>query len=47
MEDHGVVLSAALDYSKDLLVSPFSNATGELPNYQLTFGIKKSFEPKK
>jgi hypothetical protein len=47
MEDHGVVLSAALDYSKDLIVGPFSNGSGELPNYQLTFGIKKNFEPKK
>jgi hypothetical protein len=45
--EQGISLSAALDYSRDLLVSPFTNATGEAPNYALTFGIKKTFEPKK
>ncbi|HZF27975.1 MAG TPA: TorF family putative porin [Gammaproteobacteria bacterium] len=47
MEEQGVVLSVALDYSPDLTVSPFLNASAEAPNYELTFGIKKNFEPKK
>jgi hypothetical protein len=47
MEDQGVVLSVALDWSSDLIVSPFSNASGEIPDYELTFGIKKNFEMKK
>jgi hypothetical protein len=47
MEEQGVVLSVALDYSPDLIVSPVPNASFEFPNYELTFGIKKNFEPKK
>ena len=44
MEDAGVVLSAALDYSSDLYVSPGNGS--KLPDYELTFGIKKNFEMK-
>jgi hypothetical protein len=42
IEDHGIVFSAALDWSSDLIVGPFSNGSGELPDYALTFGIKKN-----
>lgn len=47
-EDQGIVLSAALDYSPSLVVSPIpSGANGKLPDYEITFGIKKNFEMKK
>ena len=41
IEDHGIVFSAALDWSSDLIVG-FPNGTGEYPDYALTFGIKKN-----
>ena len=47
LEDAGVVFGAALDYSSDLIVSPFANASGEVPDYILTFSIKKNLAPKK
>ena len=42
IEDHGIVFSAALDWSSDLIVSPSANSFGEIPDYALTFGIKKN-----
>src|SRR5882672_1964034 len=42
LEDAGVDLSVALIYAPDLVV-----AAGSTGDYTLTFGIKKTFEPKK